>query len=325
MFDLVGEVDWFWHSLFHILPKANNNPTNFTTMVLNGKGDLAIAQLAFFAPAFCVALFVFVRHGFFKQMGWFYLVTLSILRIVGASALLYAETKNDYSESLIETYAICSAVGTAPLLLSLLGSLERVSDGMKARRKEFPLPIFLAIHLAAILGLVLAIVGGVEEPTSAQAIAGGHSTGQKLIEAASVIFLVIFLSLAFITIFFFASRKDFIVYGEMKLVYAGLAALPFLTVRIIYTILVAFDVNKNFFYRDTNIYVTAFMQFMMEAIVVIIFIATGLMVPRLAKQPMATRNDVEGMGNMQSQGHAEKKNIGDYRPSKMIGNAMRGR
>ena len=76
--------------------------------MLNAKGDLSAVELAFFAPAFCIALFVLFRHGFNKQLGWLYVCLLSILRIVGAAATLYSQTKNDYSDGILETAAITS-------------------------------------------------------------------------------------------------------------------------------------------------------------------------------------------------------------------------
>lgn len=310
---------------------------------LNSKGDLAIAELAFFAPAFCIALFVFLRHGLSKSLGWFYLVTLGLLRIIGNSCLLYSETKHDYSTSLLETYAITSSIGTAPLLLALLGILERVNAGLTTAGKGMPEPPFKVVHLVTIIALILAIVGGVKEPRTAAAYAQPN-TGKDLVEGASILFLLSYLCLLGSTLLAFHRIKH-IDRSERKLVYAGVAALPFLFVRVLYTVLKAFDVSKDFYYRNPNVYVEAFMQFAMEAIVVIMFITVGILTPRMVQQPRQQQSpagqqqmeDVEGMGSMHSapqqkpmyqeprQQQQQQRNLGDYRPSRMIRNAIRGR
>ena len=314
---------------------------------LTPKGDLAAAEIAFFSPALLVSLFIVFRHGISRQLGWFYLVLLSILRLIGSSCLLYAETQHDTSESLLECAAITSAVGTAPLLLALMGFLERLNDSMMLKgsglNKNF---VFQPIHLTSIIALILAIVGGVKESDTNPSSA---STGHDLMEAASILFLAMYFCLAFITLLSW-KRRDFLPTGEQKLVYAGLAALPLLLVRVIYTVTVAFSAaGSDFYFRDVNVWAESFMQFLMESIVVCIFIAAGLLTPKL--QYANKNNDVEILSGpdaervkqyqyqeepsqyqqqkpahfqQQSQG-AQRQNLWDYRPSKLIRNAIGGR
>jgi hypothetical protein len=303
---------------------------------LNGKGGLAVAEVVFFAPALVVSSFVVFRHGFARQLGWFYLVVLSLLRIIGASCLLYSETQNNTSTGLEETIFITSAVGTAPLLLALLGFLDRVHEGMKANNTNVNMLIFRALHLLSLVGLILAIVGGTDRTDSSSS---DRSTGRSLSEAASILFLAMYLGLAVIAIITqrrIASVND----SERKLVWAGVAALPFLLVRIIYTVAVSFSPHGSVFYFLTvDVYISAFMQFLMEALVVAIFIAAGLATPKKAQQPTQRIRDTElGRNEQQPQQYEREegryeqqskyqqpRNLMDYRPSKLIRNALSGR
>lgn len=53
--------------------------------MLSEREDIAIAQIAVYLPALVVAIYVSVRHGFVRQMGWVYLVIFCVLRIAAVS------------------------------------------------------------------------------------------------------------------------------------------------------------------------------------------------------------------------------------------------
>ena len=55
------------------------------------------------------------------------------------------------------------------------------------------------------------------------------------------------------------------------------AAAPFLLVRVIYTMLVAFDHSPKFNYASVNVFVQAFMQSLMEFIIFALYCAAGLL------------------------------------------------
>ena len=92
--------------------------------MLGARGGLAIAELIFYVPAFFVALWVAFRHGFNRRAGWLFLVILSLVRIVGWSCQLAAQTNP--SIGLKEAAIILSSVGLSPLILAMLGLLSRV-------------------------------------------------------------------------------------------------------------------------------------------------------------------------------------------------------
>ncbi|KAK0307681.1 hypothetical protein LTR01_005681 [Friedmanniomyces endolithicus] len=277
--------------------------------MLGPKGDLAAAELAFFAPALLIGLYIVFRHGFTRQMGWVYIVILSILRIVGASATLNMAATNIASTALLETAAITSAVGTAPLLLALMGFLERINTGME--HKGVSRLAFRLLHLVSLAALVVAIIGGIDRMDSN---ASQVSTGQKLSETASMLFLGVYLALAGIALFGVANVR-WILAGEKVLMRACVLAIPVLAVRIAYSIASAFaNAGSVFYFGSVN----------MEK-----------------HQLYQGSRDVEGQkvemisGPTQESGYAAPsyqqgarsqtpRSIGDYMPSRLIYNAVRG-
>lgn len=242
-------------------------------MTLNSHADLAAAEIAFYAPALCLSLFVCYRQGFSKNLGWFYLVLISILRIIGASCTLYIVTQKNLSPGLLETVAITSAIGLAPLLLVLLGFLERIHQRMGT--KGLPLYVFRPIHLVSLVTLILGIVGGVDKSE-----ADTQQTGTTLIKVASILFLVIYLSLAAISILT-ATRKSHVQYAEHTLSLISIIVLPFVLVRVIYTVTVSFGTSGSIFNAvSPNVWIQAFMMFCMEAICVTLYVCAGILTPK---------------------------------------------
>ncbi len=328
---------------------------------ITSKGGLAIAELVFLyvdlleisgpltltfvhsAPALIVAIFILFRHGFRRQLGWIYLVLLSLLRIIGASVVLYMESTGDESTSLYVTAAITSAVGTAPLLLLLLGVLSRIHDSLSITGANISPQIFRVIQLVSTVALILAIVGGVDQDGSNPSDA---HTGHELSEAASILFLAVLIILAAIAVLTFF-RVSAVPQSEQKLVWAALAALPFLLVRVLYTVIVSFShPGSPFYFQDVDVYISAFMQFLMEAIVVMLFVAAGLATPKKqVQQASVAGRDCEldgsaGNGERRTkeygqvprssrsgEGHQQSasRSLGDYRPSRLIRDAVSGR
>ena len=169
--------------------------------------------------------------------------------------------------------------------------------------------------------------------------ASSVTTGKDLLEAAACIFLAIYLSLAGITLYNVTNVR-WILSNEKNLMRACVVALPFLLVRITYTITVAFsNAGGPFYFRDVSVWAMAFMQFLMEAVVVCLFMAAGMTTPKMVKQELREGSlDVEGQKDIEmisgpTEGSARQQQgrprfqkpqtIGDYRPSRLIRNALR--
>jgi hypothetical protein len=85
----------------------------------------AIAELVVYIPVALVSIFVVLRHGFHRQLGWIYLAIFAGIRIGGA--VMEILSHNNPSNSNDREWAlILQSVGLSPLLLSSLGLLKRV-------------------------------------------------------------------------------------------------------------------------------------------------------------------------------------------------------
>lgn len=298
-------------------------------MTLNSHADLAAAEITFYVPALCLSALVCLKQGFSKNLGWFYLVLISLLRIIGGSCTIYIVTQNNHSNGLLETAAITSAIGTAPLLLVLMGFLERINQRMSSN--GIPMLVFRPIHLLSLVALILAIVGGVDK-----ADAGSYQTGATCSKVASILFLVVYLSLVVITILT-TMRKSRIPAAEHTLSLISIIVLPFILVRVIYTIAVSFGKPGSLFDAvSPNIWIQAFLMFSMEAFCVSLYIYAGLRTP---KQTVVEKNavgsyDANESGGYPTHGRRHKRNggqgrqemgLGDYRPSRLVRTAVQGR
>jgi hypothetical protein len=243
--------------------------------MLDSHGHLAIAYLTFYTLGLPLAIYAVFKQGFGRQAGWFYLLTLTIVRIVGG-AILIAEEQNP-SVTLGIIAAILNSIGLAPLLLALLGLLKRVNDGV--RNSPVTPNAFRIVHLATIAGLALAIAGGVQSnPTNSQ---DTINSGLNLRKGGAILFLLSFLAQAFIACLSLV-RISHAWEGDRKIIHAAVASLPFLSIRMIYLLFVNFDSSSKLFSPyASNIYVQAFMQICMEFIVFILFVSAGLASPSL--------------------------------------------
>lgn len=248
-------------------------------MGLTHREDLDIVQLVYYGTATPLIAIVLYRHGFGRQLGWFYLAILSLLRIIG-SATGIASAQNP-TQGLIEASLICSSVGLSPLLLALLGVLARLNEGMKGKGVSKILERL--IHVPIIVGLILAIVAGTKEFSSD---ASERNSGYTLLKVAVLLFLAGVLAIALVAFETFRHRR-FILDGEMRLLTVSILSLPFLLVRVVYSIICAFSQGSNTFsiISDTNraVIVQALMSVLMEFVVVAMLVAAGLTVKYFPK------------------------------------------
>ncbi|KAK5114183.1 hypothetical protein LTR62_002753 [Meristemomyces frigidus] len=302
--------------------------------MLAPKGCLAATEIAFFAPILCIGIFLLFRHGFGKKLGWLYIVLLSLLRLIGGSVTLYMNINNTFTSGLLETAAITSAIGTAPLLLALMGFLERINQNME--HEGLSTNLFRPLHLASLAALILAIIGGTDE-------AEGESVGRILIKVAAIIFLVIYLALVAITVRT-GTLSRHVLSTEHILLRACILVLPILLIRIIYTVCASFaNQGSVFYYQDVNVYISAFMQFLMEALTVSMFVFAGMLTPKMEKRSarvgsaeqleLGQQQEYEVVEERKHQkgkqqqrpGNQRPTNVWDYRPSKFIMNAINSR
>ena len=261
-------------------------------MVTDREG-LSIGTLIFYLPALFIASFVAYKHGFGRQAGWVMLIILALARIIGSICEIVSVSSP--SRGVITAFVILSSVGLSPLVLAMLGLLKRVyvnvlnpyrrsmlkvyrHDGM-ANGSPVPPTVFRLLTLAPVAGLVLAIIGGTDvASTNPSTVA----TGRTLTHAAIIIFLVVFLLLAVITIITFFSLRS-ISRGEHYILYAVAFSIPFLFVRLLYSLLANFDSGSTFNLTTGSVVVQAFMATIEEFVVVAMYLTAGILAPKKAR------------------------------------------
>ncbi|KAF2402616.1 hypothetical protein EJ06DRAFT_520557 [Trichodelitschia bisporula] len=149
--------------------------------------SLAIALLVLWTPLLLPAFLVLRKHGVGRHLGWFYLLSLPLVRIVGAGIELGALASHPPDLGLYTASSILYAIGLVPLLLAAQGVSSRVNDKLPAPR--LPMKVFMAAKLATIVGLALAIAAGTMLSPSADA--GSQNTGRTLRRVAAIIFDVL--------------------------------------------------------------------------------------------------------------------------------------
>ena len=146
-----------------------------------------------------------------------------------------------------------------------------------------PLNFTRIFHLAVIGALILAIIGGTDQFSSQTSEV---STGHTLTKAAIIVFLGVFLALAAIVVLTML-HVDRVVGSERRLVVAGLASLPFILVRLIYSTITAFDYkNSDFSLISTKreaVILQGILSVLMEFIVVAMFLVAGFLTPPVPK------------------------------------------
>ena len=94
-------------------------------IMLSERENIAIAEVAVYAVFIFPAIYVCIRHGCIKQLGWFYLVIFCGLRI-GSGIMGIEFAKHPTSRDDATWSAILGSIGLSPLLLAEIGLLERL-------------------------------------------------------------------------------------------------------------------------------------------------------------------------------------------------------
>lgn len=243
-----------------------------------------IVEIIYFAPALLLSVYVCTKHGFKREAGWLLLVILSIIRIVGASCGIAAT--HDRAQGLIVTSLIMSSVGSATLVAAFTGITNRIAEGSRGsplspRQRKL-------IQIIGLVAIVLGIMGGIKvtdtDPSS-------REQGQTYMKAAVMLILLQFLiSVAILS--YSAIHLREILDDDRKLFFCASFAVPFLFVRLLYSILAAFDSNSSIFSllstSVTAVVLKACLGVAMEIIVVSLFILAGMLSPKMAVDHKST-------------------------------------
>ncbi|KAK9320594.1 hypothetical protein V1517DRAFT_375511 [Lipomyces orientalis] len=246
---------------------------------LSSHGYISIAELVVYPIALVITVFNCLRFGVKRGTGWIYLSLFCICRIVASALVIAVEKSSDPSNGLIVAEMIVSSIALTPLTLAALGFLKTSAQLTLGQTMPKVLAnLFRLSQLALTAAIILGIVGGVElgnDSTSA--------TGHSLSRASVLLITVVFAVLTAISLYFlfFAPLQS----HSRTLVLGVTVSLPFLLVRIIYSLLYAFSSSTANKYStltgDWKIYLG--MDVIMEFVVLAVLTTTGLVLQKYVR------------------------------------------
>ncbi|KAI9747203.1 MAG: Phosphotransferase enzyme, partial [Chaenotheca gracillima] len=245
-------------------------------MMLDGRNDVSIAQIVIYVPILFVSIALIFRDGFTRSGGWIGVNIFALIRIIGSSMELATIAKPDVVGLNVGS-AILSAVGLSPLLLAALGLLRRLAASSRGPGKaHWTDTIHVhAIQLLVIVGLALALVGGFHSGSDYEHT--GTYSPQTISKVATVLFIVSLLAIGVVT--HLTSRKLFAMgsNSDKPLMLAVIASLPFLLVRLVYSILTNFVNKPQYNTLDGSVTVWVCVSVIEEMITCLIYETAGFM------------------------------------------------
>jgi hypothetical protein len=287
--------------------------------MVSTKEAIGIFELVVFIPLTHIALYVSWRHGWWRQMGWVFLFLFCGIRAAtGGLFIASGMHPNDKGEAVWA--AILGSIGLNPLLLSSMELLMRVYDlsssphkhnkntptnGIFCRTqntdpKSIRIWLLRGLHIPCILALVLVIIGGVN---LADSDPSKEARGKTFSKAGVIIFVCAFIILVVIAVIMIPSTRNAPSF-EKRILYAVLAAFPFLAVRLVYTIIASFSSLPRFSIRTADPILQLVMVTLEELVVVLLYLLVGWMAPRETKQTAADEVAMRYRGGLQNEGVA---------------------
>ncbi|KAK7694240.1 hypothetical protein QCA50_001420 [Cerrena zonata] len=251
-------------------------------MGLDERGDIAVLELIVYTPILVTSGILIFRHGLGRNAGWIYLLILSIIRIVGGSVHLASELGDSNNTTLKIVFGILESAGLSPLLLATLGLLRTVAQ------RAFEGQITRLLHafgLISGIALALSITGGTQL-ANADGDQSKLDSASKLRHIGAILFLVLYVLVVIMHGIFWIRRHE-IMKNRRKLLLGISATLPFLGVRVIYSVLASYaplDPNDkgglaNFNSSTGSWYIYLMMDVLSELFVVLIYTFVGITVP----------------------------------------------
>ncbi|KAI5456031.1 hypothetical protein BGZ63DRAFT_418066 [Mariannaea sp. PMI_226] len=273
-------------------------------MGIDARGGISIAELIVYIPAIVLSIIVCSRHGFKRSSGWLYTLLLCFVRIIGAICQLI--TYSNKSEGLIRATLIIDSIGLSPLLLATLGMISRLVDWINVRNHPiFTIKHFRLTQLLITLSLILSIVGGTSGSTSSNGTVKPATTSK----VAIILFILSFVAMMGMLIVSFGYLSS-VPAKERRIVMAVGVAAPFISVRLLYSVLAVFLSNKTFSVVGGSVAVRAAMAVVEEFIVVLDYLIVGYTLDRLDEHQqgeLASRSwKAQRNRNRHNQNHSPK-------------------
>jgi hypothetical protein len=252
-------------------------------MTVTYRNGVSIAEIVVYVPALFIAAFLAIRHGLGQNSGWLFLIIFCLARIIGPCMQL-ATISDPTNTSLYTGSAILQNVGLSPLELAAIGLLSRLLDSIhKTKRTMLHTSMFHLIHLIIVVGLILGIVGGIDASDSYISSGFKSYTPTDLNKAGTALFIVSYVAIVILTVImsFYVSHAE---QGEKRLFMAVAISLPFILVRLVYSIISTFTKNKNFNLLNGSVTVVLCVALIEEFVVMAVYEGTGLTLKKVPKE-----------------------------------------
>ena len=128
---------------------------------------------------------------------------------------------------------------------------------------------FRLLQIMITIGLILSIAGGTSSITSS-----GQYKPQTTSKIGIILYIIAYVALT-LTAFYTLSRISDAEAGEKKVVVAVLIALPFIAVRLVYSLIAVLGHSSDFNLITGSVAIFVVMGVLMEAAVIIIYLFTG--------------------------------------------------
>jgi hypothetical protein len=155
------------------------------------------------------------------------------------------------------------------------------------------------------LALILVIIGGVDLSSNSTS---EQSKGKTFSKAGVIIFLAVFLFLYSIAVYMITKIRGAPTY-EKRILWAVLAAFPFMAVRMAFTIISSFSNLPKFSIRTADPVVQLVMAILEELAVVLLYTAAGLLAPR--EKDQTAQQVAEDYQNGDRNSHTKESNAMD--------------
>ncbi|KAK9490424.1 hypothetical protein V1508DRAFT_424983, partial [Lipomyces doorenjongii] len=261
------------------------------TSGLNPRGDIAVAEIVVYSFLLVISGLNCVRFGFKHQDGWIFLSIFCMLRLVASALVIVVEESSHPSTGIIVAEITVNNIALTPLHMAALGflttcvQLATSDDSVPSNLTQ----LLRISRLALITSIVLGIIGATQLSNNT-----ASTTGHALSKASVLVVTAVYCFLAFLSLYLLGFAK---VIGHSRMLVTGvILALPFLGVRIIYSILSAFSSsasNSKFSSATGSWQIYLGMDVIMEFVVVAVLTVTGLVLASHYGQSSVPHSDYE--------------------------------
>ncbi|OAA65878.1 hypothetical protein SPI_02665 [Niveomyces insectorum RCEF 264] len=232
--------------------------------------SLAAAEVAIQSAYGLLVVYLFVRHLPAGILGWFFLFSFCMLRIVGGALSLGASPSSTST-------SIVSNIGLSPLLLAAGGILhEARSYRLKSVNKRVEWVLGVTFHFLVATGIALLAVG-------VSGLASDHpqANDNQLLDVGLAMLAVSWALLGLSVVALFFERGNYAATYSSgtttlpKLLMSVVFALPFIGIRLFYSI-VALTTRKPYLSPVSGaLTIRVLLSFLPEVITVLGFLVAG--------------------------------------------------